>query len=208
MTFLSEWVSNIVLVILLGIFVEMLVPNNQFQKYIKMVIGLLLMLAILSPLLKLAGVKGDQLLEAATGESVREGHMKNSLEMRKKEIESQQAAYISKQMRVQMKNDVKEELKKAYGVSITDLQFITKQGVVSEEVAPEQINAVKVTVGQVTQGTSVAAVQTVKIETSQNQTALTSSHDHEALRTYLSQKWKMKKTNVHVYMEGEEGAGP
>lgn len=63
MEFLTDWISNIVLIILLSVIVDLLLPNNGFQKYIKMVVGLLLILAILNPLLKVAGSNVDKVFE-------------------------------------------------------------------------------------------------------------------------------------------------
>ena len=42
MEFIKEWVTNIILFILLATVIDMLLPNSKFQKYTKMVTGLLL----------------------------------------------------------------------------------------------------------------------------------------------------------------------
>ncbi|MCY8267765.1 stage III sporulation protein AF, partial [Bacillus haynesii] len=44
MEFLTEWLTNIILFILMAIVIDMLLPNSSMQKYAKMVISLLLML--------------------------------------------------------------------------------------------------------------------------------------------------------------------
>lgn len=53
MNFITEWVTNIILFILLATVVDMLLPNSTFQKYAKMVAGLLLITVILTPVFKL-----------------------------------------------------------------------------------------------------------------------------------------------------------
>ena len=53
MEFLIEWVTNIILFILLATVIDMLLPNTGLQKYTKMVTGLLLIAIILTPILKL-----------------------------------------------------------------------------------------------------------------------------------------------------------
>ncbi|GBF11030.1 MAG: stage III sporulation protein AF [Tepidibacillus sp.] len=50
---ISSWLQNIILIVLLATFVDLLLPNSDLQKYSKMVLGLLIMLTILSPLLDL-----------------------------------------------------------------------------------------------------------------------------------------------------------
>ena len=42
MEFIKEWVTNIILFILFATVIDMVLPNSKFQKYTKMVTGLLL----------------------------------------------------------------------------------------------------------------------------------------------------------------------
>ena len=52
MEFIKEWVTNIILFILFATVIDMLLPNSKFQKYTKMVTGLLLIAIILTPIFK------------------------------------------------------------------------------------------------------------------------------------------------------------
>ncbi|MFF2482049.1 stage III sporulation protein AF [Paenibacillus sp. NPDC058071] len=54
---LSEWLRNIIAVIMLAVFMELLLPNKAMLRYARLVIGLLILLIILTPLLKL--LQGD-----------------------------------------------------------------------------------------------------------------------------------------------------
>lgn len=47
---LSEWLKEIILIVLLASFVDLLLPNSSFQKYARMVMGLLIILTIISPI--------------------------------------------------------------------------------------------------------------------------------------------------------------
>lgn len=53
MTFIREWVITIVSVIIFVTFIEILIPNSNYKRYINVVIGFLLMIVILTPLTKL-----------------------------------------------------------------------------------------------------------------------------------------------------------
>lgn len=46
---LSEWVKYIILVILFATFIEFLLPNNNMQRFIRLILGLYVMMAILNP---------------------------------------------------------------------------------------------------------------------------------------------------------------
>lgn len=50
---LSDWLRDIIAVILLAVFVELLLPNKAMQRYARLVVGLFILLTILSPILKL-----------------------------------------------------------------------------------------------------------------------------------------------------------
>ncbi|GGA39752.1 hypothetical protein GCM10007416_10900 [Kroppenstedtia guangzhouensis] len=46
---LSGWLKQIVILVLIAAFMDLLLPNNSMERYIKLVMGLLIILAILSP---------------------------------------------------------------------------------------------------------------------------------------------------------------
>jgi stage III sporulation protein AF len=48
---LITWVKNIIFVVLFASFLELLLPNNSMQRFIRVIMGLFIMLAILSPLI-------------------------------------------------------------------------------------------------------------------------------------------------------------
>ncbi|MCM3747295.1 stage III sporulation protein AF [Paenibacillus pasadenensis] len=54
---LSSWLRDVVAVILLAALVELLLPNERMQRYARLVTGLIILLVILTPLLRL--VQGD-----------------------------------------------------------------------------------------------------------------------------------------------------
>ncbi|WP_206669928.1 stage III sporulation protein AF [Paenibacillus luteus] len=50
---MSDWLRDIIAIILLAVFVELLLPNKAMQRYARLVVGLFILLTILSPILKL-----------------------------------------------------------------------------------------------------------------------------------------------------------
>lgn len=53
MDWLAGWLREIVIVILFASFIDLLVPNNALQRYVKVALSLFILLTILSPLLRL-----------------------------------------------------------------------------------------------------------------------------------------------------------
>jgi stage III sporulation protein AF len=66
---LSGWLRDIVLIILIATFVDLLIPNNSLGRYVKVVVSLIILLTILSPVISF--LKEDravnQALEQASG---------------------------------------------------------------------------------------------------------------------------------------------
>lgn len=119
---LNEWVGNIVIFILVAVILELLVPNTQLQKYVKMVVGLLLILLLLSPLLKIFSIEPEQIFESMkTEQTVSKDILEKNMNKQKNEIQAAQSAYIEEQMAVQLKRQVEEELMKRYELTIEQL---------------------------------------------------------------------------------------
>lgn len=50
---ISGWVKNIILIVLFASFLELLLPNSSLQRFIRVIMGLLIMLTILNPAIDL-----------------------------------------------------------------------------------------------------------------------------------------------------------
>ncbi|MDK8179336.1 stage III sporulation protein AF [Paenibacillus sp. UMB4589-SE434] len=53
MTWLSQWLKEIIMVILLATFIDLLLPNRTMQRYVKLMMSLIILLILLSPIMKL-----------------------------------------------------------------------------------------------------------------------------------------------------------
>jgi stage III sporulation protein AF len=53
LTHLKIWIENLVVIVLLTSFVELLLPRSQLEKYTRVVLGLFVVIAILNPVLNL-----------------------------------------------------------------------------------------------------------------------------------------------------------
>lgn len=198
---LTTWITNIVLFILLATIINLLLPNSSFQKYTKLVVGLLLMLIIITPVFQIFKVDVNQMLKSLSLSSIRsDQQVENSIENQKKEIQASQRAYILEQMAVQMETDVKEELMDQYGVAIDRIHIETKKP--NDEPTADNIKSISVAVSKETSGDSevVSAVKVISIDTS---TPIETNKPTESkkLSHYLAAKWDVKQSQVVVNME-------
>ena len=62
---LGEWLKQIIVVVLLATFIDLLLPNKTMQRYVKLVVSLFILMTILSPVLQLFGSNANLRMLAA-----------------------------------------------------------------------------------------------------------------------------------------------
>ncbi|WML40503.1 stage III sporulation protein AF [Neobacillus sp. OS1-2] len=202
MEFLKEWVTNIILFILLATVIDMLLPNSSMQKYTKMVTGLLLIAIILTPIFKLISKDFESALGSIpTYQVPGEKNMKNIIDSKKKEIQASTDAYILKEMAVQLEKDVKEELMDQYGLEIEKIDLAIDEK--SDQAFPKNLQKVTVLLKQPEQGVkTVEAIKQIEINTEKPLPSNGSTEDTKKITAFLSQKWNVTKEAVEVSIEG------
>jgi stage III sporulation protein AF len=202
MDFIKEWVTNIILFVLLATVVDMLLPNSSLQKYTKMVTGLLLITIILSPVLKLF----TQDFEEAIGkinvfETAEDHNMENLIEIKKKEIQASTSAYILEEMAVQLKTDAEKELIDQYGLEIADVQLILDEN--AQSAFPENLQKVTVQLKQKdSEEEAVEVVSMVEINTNQPLPSSSETNESTDIASLLAQKWNINEDSIEVMIEG------
>ncbi|QGQ47177.1 stage III sporulation protein AF [Metabacillus sediminilitoris] len=214
MSFLTEWITNIIVFILLAIVIDLLLPNSSMQKYAKMVISLLLIIVIINPIFKIFSKDmNDILAEFQLGASTKEDDVKNLIELQKNEIQASQRAYILEQMAVQMKTMAKEELVKKYDVTIdtillseseqvvdinsqkdlTHIQVFLQKNPTEEAESKEKVEAVE-------------AVQPIAIDTTKEQQIDEQevTMNVEEITAFLAKIWEVEEEKITLELEGGE----
>jgi stage III sporulation protein AF len=202
MDFLIEWVTNIILFILLATVIDMLLPNSSLQKYTKLVTGLLLIAVILTPIFKLISKDFEKTLASVSlFDSPGEKNMENLIELQKKEIQASNHAYILKTMAVQLEQGVEKELMEQFGLEIAKIELTTKDE--SEQSFPENLQKVTVLLKQPEgEVKTVEAIKEVNISTEAPLPSKSSTEESENIAAFLSQKWNVTEKTIEVTVEG------
>lgn len=206
MEFIKEWVTNIILFVLFATMVDLLLPNSKFQKYAKMVIGLLLIAIILTPIFKLISQDFEKTMANIPELTENnEYQMKNLIDLQKSEIQASQDAYILKQMAVQMKEDAEEELMDQYGLVIADIDLLVDED--NQRPFPENLQKVVIQLTQPTEGTeAVEVVKSVEINTEEPLVAKTETKNNDKVAQLLSSKWNVDEEAIELKIEGGDKA--
>ncbi|MFC4324025.1 stage III sporulation protein AF [Litchfieldia salsa] len=203
MNFLTEWITNIILFILLATIIDMLLPNSSMQKYVKMVTGLILIVIILTPLFSILSKDFEKVLSSISVTPVSdEKNMENLIEMKKIEIQASNRAYILEQMAVQMKSQVEEELMDKYELGVERVDIALKEEV-GEEPTHNDIASIKVVLSEnVSDSNEIPVIKPVVIDTSKQPKIEDQQMDTKPIVTYLSTEWEIHTEMIEVTVEG------
>ncbi|MFS0822791.1 stage III sporulation protein AF [Bacillus sp. 1P02SD] len=209
LSFIAEWITNIILFILLATIVDMLLPSSSMQKYVKMVTGLLLILIILTPLFSLFKTDLDQALLNMNLKPVQsEKNLENLIDLKKKEIQASQRAYILETMAVQLESEVEEELvQNEYDLTVQKVNVFLSSAVdVKETVTLDDIQSIEVVLSKETaEPDDVPVVKPVEIDTSKQTEPVYKKVDQtnvKAITKSLSTRWEIDSDKIVVTVEG------
>ncbi|MGG1686610.1 stage III sporulation protein AF [Pseudalkalibacillus sp. NRS-1564] len=201
MDIITGWITNIIVLILLATVLELLLPNSNMQRYVKMVIGLMLMAVILSPILTIFTKDFDAMLRTVTlTDSTQNVNMENQIESKKSEIQASNAAYIEEQMAVQMKSQVEKELRDQFNLEITSVSLQLKN--LDGE---KDIDQIAVTVNEAGAEKSVKEVDavSVSIDIQEEEVEETDTLSRK-VAYFLADEWELYPKQVGVQVKGGE----
>ncbi|PFG13840.1 stage III sporulation protein AF [Bacillus sp. es.036] len=200
MAVITGWITNIIVLILLATVLELLLPNSNMQRYVKMVIGLMLMAVILSPILTIFTKDFDSMLRsAALTDATPDVRMENQIESKKSEIQASNAAYIEEQMAVQMKSQVEKELRDQFNLEITHVGLELK-----DAEGEKNIEQIAVTVSKAVEK-DVQDVEAVSVSFELSEEEVQSSDaQSKKVAYFLADEWGLYPNQVGVQVKGGE----
>ncbi|MFE4705861.1 MULTISPECIES: stage III sporulation protein AF [Bacillaceae] len=197
MSFLAGWVSNIIIFVLLATVIDMLLPNSALQKYAKMVIGLLLIAIIITPILGLFNMDFDDILTAATSEfeDQEKKDLGNLTEMKKKEIQATQGAYILKQMAVDLQAEVEEELMVDYNMKISSIDVGVKN---EEEPGVDDLQNITISLEKA-EGKENSEIEAVaKVDINADSPSTSNDANLDAVKRFLATSWSVDEEIIEI----------
>ncbi|NCU16786.1 stage III sporulation protein AF [Pallidibacillus pasinlerensis] len=206
MDFLTEWITNILLFIILAAIVELLLPQTSLQKYVKMVIGLLLITIILSPIFKLFSSDIEDLLKSATSifDENTNANIENSIENQKIEIQAEQNAYILEQTAVQLAEMTEKELMEQFDYQFSEVEVVINEDyetALQFEDVMENLLSIQITLVEAAEEQQVVKlIDEVKINLSQPDEKELEA-DIEPIARFLADKWEVDMEKLAITIE-------
>lgn len=202
MSYITEWVTQIILFLLLAFVIDLILPTSSLRKYIKMVVGLLLILIFLQPLFHLFDVDMERFFAREVSRwnnAAQVEEMENLIDDKKKEIQASQRAYILEQMAVQLKKQAKEELVKEYGVEIQNFSFQFQD---EQNMSLETLEQLTVVLSETEKGRDPSSVEEVVIDLDQPPNDEENSKATEKVKAFLASTWQIPEEQLIIQWEG------
>lgn len=203
MDIISQWVTQIIVFLLLAVIIDLLIPKTSMKKYIKLVMGLILMLIFLKPVFFLFSVDFQSEL-VSSFEQIYEGDdngiMIESLTKEQKiDIQASQAAYILEEMTIQLKNVAEEPLLTEFHAKITDIDFLfLAETNISFENLEEIIVYLDESDGR--EG-SIRTIEEIIIGQDQS-TEIIEDDQNEDIKLLLQKIWELDDKKITIKQEG------
>ncbi|WP_099158472.1 stage III sporulation protein AF [Virgibacillus ndiopensis] len=200
---LIQWATQIVVFLLLAMVIDLLIPANVMKKYIKLVVGLILILIFLKPIFFLFDINIEQALETSfqqlTQAKSNTETIENSVEMQKNEIQDSQTAYILEEAVVLLKDQAKTPLLEGYQAEISDIDFPGDKPTYDGKGLDEVI--VHLRENGNGEG-EVNTVESVEINTESPVVEENQEVDVEGIKSLLEDVWEIDKEKITVVWEG------
>ncbi|WP_126427539.1 stage III sporulation protein AF [Brevibacillus marinus] len=121
------WLKKIILLVLLAAFLDLILPNTSLQRYVKMVMGLLILLTIITPLFSLFHVTPEELAARFSRyqqQLEREGPNPAWQRLSQKMLETRDEQ-VERYVSTQMESLIGEQIEAAFGVGVAsvDVRF-------------------------------------------------------------------------------------
>ncbi|MFC4022825.1 stage III sporulation protein AF [Oceanobacillus longus] len=202
MDVIIQWVTQIILFIVIASIIDLLIPADTMKKYVKLVVGLILILILLKPIFHVFNTDIQKAIETSINELDQEfksdENIENQIEFQKKEIQGSQHAYILEQMAVQLKNLAADPLKEEYQVEITTMEFRFND---TQDISFEELTEVIVYINEAQNGEgAVNTVEDVVINSQRNQEE--PEEDLSEIEVLLMEVWELTDKKVSIYWEG------
>jgi stage III sporulation protein AF len=195
MNWISGWIQGIIIAVIIGTIIEMLLPDGNCKKYVKVVIGVYILFSIVSPVItKVTGneFRVSDIYDINT-------YIEVSTKSSQENIENSQQNQIKQVYITNLKNDMKQKIQeKGYSVKSLTLEISN-----DEQYTLKKIFA-QVSKRKNEENNEVKGVNEINItisNTTENieEDISISTKEQNDLKAYLSGIYNLEEKNINIY---------
>lgn len=195
MNWISGWIQGIIIEVIIGTIIEMLLPDGNCKKYVKVVIGVYILFSIVSPVItKVTGneFRVSDIYDINT-------YIEVSTKSSQENIENSQQNQIKQVYITNLKNDMKQKIQeKGYSVKSLTLEISN-----DEQYTLKKIFA-QVSKRKNEENNEVKGVNEINITISNTTENIEgdisiSTKEQNDLKAYLSGIYNLEEKNINIY---------
>lgn len=195
MNWISGWIQGIIIAVIIGTIIEMLLPDGNCKKYVKVVIGVYILFSIVSPVItKVTGneFRVSDIYDINT-------YIEVSTKSSQENIENSQQNQIKQVYITNLKNDMKQKIEeKGYSVKSLTLEISN-----DEQYTLKKIFA-QVSKRKNEENNEVKGVNEINITISNTTENIEgdisiSTKEQNDLKAYLSGIYNLEEKNINIY---------
>lgn len=195
-SWISGWAQGIIVAVIIGTIIEMILPDGNSKKYVKIVIGVYVLFTIISPVIsKITGktIQVSDILELNKYIEESENDSKSYSTLNEDNSNNIKGIYESS-----LRNDIKAKVE-AKGYSVKNINLIIED---NEEYTLKKIN-IEILKNLERDNKDIEMIQNVDINISQKDTEndrreKLSEKDKIELKDYLSGVYEIDKKNINI----------
>ena len=195
MNWISNWIQGIIIAVIIGTIIEMLLPEGNCKKYVKVVIGVYILFSIVSPVITKVTGSEFRVSDIYDINSYIEASTKSTQDYTEINKENQ----IKQIYETNLKKDMKQKIEeKGYKVKSIFLELAN-----DEQYTLKKINISLSLKEQNTEENDVKIVNEIQISVANNNENQTgdvkiSYKEQENLKTYLSSVYNLDKKDINI----------
>ena len=195
MNWISNWIQGIIIAVIIGTIIEMLLPEGNCKKYVKVVIGVYILFSIVSPVITKVTGSEFRVSDIYDINSYIEASTKSTQDYAEINKENQ----IKQIYETNVKKDMKQKIEeKGYKVKSIFLELAN-----DEQYTLKKINISLSLKEQNTEENDVKIVNEIQISVANNNENQTgdvkiSYKEQENLKTYLSSVYNLDKKDINI----------
>ena len=195
MNWISNWIQGIIIAVIIGTIIEMLLPEGNCKKYVKVVIGVYILFSIVSPVITKVTGSEFRVSDIYDINSYIEASTKSTQDYAEINKENQIKQIYETNLKKDMKQKIEENVYKVKSIFLelaNDEQYTLKKINISLSLKEQNTeeNDVKI----------VNEIQISVADNNENQTddVKISYKEQENLKTYLSSVYNLDKKDINI----------
>ena len=194
MNWISGWIQGIIIAVIISTIIEMLLPDGNCKKYVKVVIGVYILFSIVSPVItKITGneFRVSDIYDINT-------YIEVSAKSSQENIENSQQNQIKQVYITNLKNDMKQKIQeKGYSVKSLTLEISNDEQYTLKKIFA-QVSKKKNEENNEVKGVNEINITIRNTTENQEENISISTKEQNDLKAYLSGIYNLEEKNINI----------